>query len=232
MNRSSSDILDGARKDLMAATLMVAALAMLPGCGEDARLADHAIPHVVVKTVTDNGIELGPNATPQQVAFVLLAAIRDDVLAGDDQVARRSALMRQFAVADPGYIHDFYKQVLGQQAVYSQDEWAYKKVHLWASTLAYYVDSFDLPFNTARSMMVVSPINPQEGWKGETIQVDFPASDPRGDPNAAAVVRIRMHKTTAGYWRVFHVGFSKQRAIPVRLSQPAPASGTAPPTGS
>ncbi len=186
----------------------------LPGCGEDARLVEHDIPHVVVESVSDQGLELGPQASPKEVAYVVLRAIRDDVLAGHDSQARRAALLRQLAVCDPDYIYDFYKQVMGRRAVYDRDEWVYKKVNLWAPTVAYYVDSFDLDRETAESRMATGPTSRSLGWPGETVQVHFAASDPQGQPGAGAVVRILLHKHETGGWRVFHVGFAKRRPGP------------------
>ena len=184
--------------------LLPAAVLWLGGCGEDARLADRRIPHIVVETVSDQGVELGPQASPQDVVYVLLRAIRDDVLAGADREARRAALLRQMGVCDPDYIHELYKNVMGPRAVYSRDEWVYKKVRLWAPTLAYYVDSFDVDPGTAKERM-------EAGEAGETAHVDFPARDPTGQPGADVVVRVWLHKHQTGNWRVFHVGFAKKR---------------------
>ncbi len=203
-------------------SVLVALLGLLlaGGCSEDARLAGHSIPHVVVETVTDQGVVVGPEAGPQEVAFVLLRAIRDDVQAGSDREARREALMRQLAVCDPDYIYELYQDVMDRRAVYERDEWVYKKVRLWAPTLAYYVDSFGMDLPRAKERLTTSPTSRRENWPGETIQVDLPARDPHGEPGADVVVRIRLHKHTTGGWRVFHVGFAKTRPPAQAFGEP------------
>lgn len=180
------------------------------GCREDARLAGRDIPHVEVGTVVDQGLSLGPEASPKQVAFVLLRAIRDDVQAGGDLDARHQALQRQLAVCDPDYIYDRYLRFYGDRAVAQRDEWVYKRVNLWAPTLAYYVDSFDFDLAVAESMMKEWSGGNSENWRGTTTCVDLPVANPRGIGGADVVVRIRLHRhgDEAGYWRVFSVGFA------------------------
>ena len=198
------------------ALIPVVGLGWVAACTDDARLVGHGVPEVTVQVVRDQGLELGAEATPQEVVFVLLRAIRDDVLAGEDQPARRPALERQFAVCDPDYIYDCYRdwfrRVYGRNAVAGRDEWVYKRVSLWAPVLAHYVASFDFDLQEARSQMRVLPTSPGERWPGETCQVDIPVADPAGRQGADVVARVRLHRHSRGYWRVFQVGFAKQRA--------------------
>ena len=191
-------------------------------------MADRRIPHVVVETVSDQGVELGPQASPQDVVYVLLHAIRDDVLAGADREARRQALLRQMGVCDADYIYELYQSIMGPRAVYSRDEWVYKKVHLWAPTLAYYVDSFDCDLGSAKARMSVRPTSRRENWPGETVQVDLPAADRAGQPGADVVVRVRLHKHQTGHWRVFHAGFAKKRPPAPSAVPQAAGSGNEP----
>jgi hypothetical protein len=192
----------------------------LAGCGEDARLAEHDVPSITVQTVSDQGVELGPGADPEEVVFVLLRAIRDDVMAGSDREARRQALLRQLAVCDPDYIYQLYTSTMGPRAVHGRDEWVYKKVNLWAPTLAHYVDSFDLDVEKAKKRMVSRPTSEREPWPGETVRVDLAAKDPDELPGADVVVRVRLHKHESGHWRVFHVGFGKTRPRTAAAAQP------------
>ncbi|MFQ5491578.1 MAG: hypothetical protein ACE5GE_12740 [Phycisphaerae bacterium] len=215
------------RNTLMRIMAMMGGLATaigLAGCGDDARLADHAIPSVEVRTVSDGGVELNVEADPKDVAFVLLRAIRDDVRAGKDRQARRAAVLREMDVCDPDYIYELYRQTMGRQAVYSRDDWVYKRVYLWAPIVAHYVGSFDFDQATARSLMVVRPTPQAQRWPGETVTVDLQAVDPQGDPAAAVVVRIWLHKHATGHWRVFQVGFAPFR----HLTRPQPEAS---PTG-
>lgn len=197
------------------------------GCREDARLVEHKIPHVEVTTVRDQGVELGPEATPVEVAFVLLRAVRDDVLAGSNRQAREQALQRQMAVADPDFIFGRYRQIMGPRAVYERDEWVYKAVSRWAPAAAFYVDSFDFDLEAARSRLRVRPTSEREQWPGETVQVDLPVKHPGGVTGADVVVRVRLHKHEGGYWRVFHLGFAKTRGLSTTTR---PAATTSQPT--
>ncbi|MCP4251114.1 MAG: hypothetical protein GY778_29095 [bacterium] len=198
------------------------------GCDQDARLADHTIPHVEVTTVSDQGLELGNDADPQEVVYVLLKAIRDDVLAGDDAVARRAALDRQFAVCDPDYLYDWYRRSLGPRAVAGRDDVVYKRVRLWAPALAHYAGDLDFDLETARSRMTPArETNAKEGWPGETVQVDLPVADPQGGPKAGAVIRVRLHRHDQGVWRVFQVGFTGRRSTPA-VTPKTPTPTTAP----
>jgi len=202
-------------RGLTALAVATAALGMA-ACRRDARLADHTIPHVEIGTVSDQGVVLGPEASPKEVAYVLLKAVREDVLAGSDLDARRQALDRQLAVCDPDYIYDLYRRVFGDRTVDSRDEWVFKKVYLWAPTLAYYVDAFDFDLATAEARMRETGDARAEKWTGRTTLVDLPVLDPKGRPGAGVVVRVRLHRAegeggtspTGGYWRVFGVGFA------------------------
>ncbi len=193
----------------MAAVPLAIVLGCGLGCSEDARLAGKAIPHVEVRTVEDQNITLSPEASPKQVAFVLLRAIRDDILAGEDLEAREKALDRQLAVCDPDYIHDLYLRFYGDRATTRRDEWVYGKVHVWAPTLAYYVDAFDFDLPTAEALMVEGG-DPVEKWAGQTTHVDLPAGNPKDVGAADVIVRVRLHRPgeEQGHWRVFSIGFA------------------------
>ncbi len=193
----------------MAAVPLAIVLGCGLGCREDARLAGKAVPHVEVRTVEDQNITLGPEASPKQVAFVLLRAIRDDILAGADLEAREKALDRQLAVCDPDYIYDLYLRFYGDRATTRRDEWVYRKVHVWAPTLAYYVDGFDFDLPTAEALMVEGS-DPSEKWTGQTTHVDLPAANAQDVGAADVMVRVRLHRAgeEQGHWRVFSIGFA------------------------
>ena len=193
----------------MAAVPLVMVLGCGLGCSEDARLAGTAIPHVEVRTVEDQNITLGPEASPKQVAFVLLRAIRDDILAGGDLEARQKALHRQLAVCDPDYIYDLYLRFYGDLAKTRRDEWVYRKVHVWAPTLGYYVDALDFDLSTAEGLMVEGGA-PAEKWDGTTTHVDLTVANTKDVGAADVMVRVRLHRSgeEQGHWRVFGVGFS------------------------
>jgi hypothetical protein len=195
-------------------------LVLAIGCSEDARLADHDIPTIEAGPVHDQGIVLGPEASPKEVAFVLLRAIRDDVRAGADHEARQAALERQMAVCDPDFIYGLYRRAFGKRAVFSRDEWVFKKVRLWAPAFSYYADSFDLDLANAQSRMIEGKVEAHAGLSGETVSVDLPAKDPEGSSAADVMVRVWLHRHEHAGWRAFHVGFAKTR--PPAASSPVP----------
>lgn len=207
--------------------LLAAGLAYAVGCREDARLAGRVIPHVEVRTVQDQGVTLGPEASPKEVAFVLLRAIRDDIRAGSDLDARRRALKRQLAVCDPDYMYARYQRFYGDRAVAQRDEWVYKKVNLWAPTLAYYADAFDFDLPTAAALMKEGSSNKSEDWTGQTTNVDLPVADPAGISGADVIVRVRLHRRGGeeAHWRVFGVGFAG-RPQSARSGQPDDAASS------
>src|SRR3972149_10392414 len=70
-------------------------LAVWCGCGGDARLAGQRIRSVTVRSVAHYGVTLDQQASPEQVAYVLLRAVRDDVVAKSRE-ERDTALDKQF----------------------------------------------------------------------------------------------------------------------------------------
>ena len=128
---------------LVAAASLAGVLAIGTGCKQDARLADATIKPAVVTDVTDAGLSLDKNATPEMVTFALLEAIKDDVEADGDAKAREAAFDRQFRLAAPSAIHQRHIHWVGAQHA-DLDESVYKTVRTWAPTLAYYLAGFGL----------------------------------------------------------------------------------------
>jgi hypothetical protein len=205
--------------------LCVALLAggsLLPGCSRNARLADKRVGEFRVQTVTDQGIELGPQADPRDVVFVLLKAIRDDLKAGNDLNRREQALDRQYAVSDPDFIYKLYQDVFKSRANKSREEWVTEYVRKWAPTLGHYVDQFGFDRAEGVAMMLASDISGKsERSVEDTLLVELPLTDPGGSPHAAVLAQVRLHKTKEGYWRVFQVGFSRKRPRVSEFTIPA-----------
>ncbi|HUU83702.1 MAG TPA: hypothetical protein VM243_09380 [Phycisphaerae bacterium] len=192
------------------ALLGAAALGQTIGCREDARLSGKAVPHVEVRTVEDQGVTLDPEASPKEVAYVLLRAIGDDIWAGSDLAARQRAVERQLAVCDPDYMYERYLEFFGDRAVSERDEWVSMTVNKWAPTLAYYAEGFDFDLPTAQSLMQEGSGGRSENWPDQTVYVDLPVAAPEGISGADVVVRVRLHRHGGeqGHWRVFSVGFA------------------------
>ncbi len=193
----------------------VAGLALLAaGCERNVRLVGKDLPSVKVAPVTHYGVTLDESASPEEVVYVLLRAIRDDVTAADDE-ARHAALKVQFDVAAPTAI----LSVLRNPRL-SRDESIYQVVTHWAPIVAYYVDNFDFDLPAARERMRVAPT--QIGAAGQSLcGVGLPLADPSGDARAAVLLEVLMAKEKpsggtaaasddAGLWRVVQLQFEKR----------------------
>ncbi len=181
------------------------------GCSGDARLADHEIRHSEVKTVSHYGVTLDKEASPEQVGYVLLRAIRDDVLAETDE-ARQSALDVQFDLCAANRIRQANRSSL------SDDEFLYEVVRHWAPTISYYVDAIETEWESAKPRMRVGPLA-SPGHAAQGVQergVFVQLADPSGDPNARVLLLIQVIRDET-YWRVMQLQFDPwHRALPVR----------------
>ena len=72
-------------------------IASIASCDRDVRLAGRNVPSVKVRTVSHFGFTLDRESSPEPVAFVALKAIREDILAENEQ-DREAALAKQFDV--------------------------------------------------------------------------------------------------------------------------------------
>jgi len=182
------------------------------GCSRDARLSGQKIRKATVKTVTHYGITLDEKASPEQVAYVMLRAIRDDVSAGDRQ-QRDAALDKQFDLCAANAIEE------RNTTSTSRDEYIHGVVYHWAPTLSHYVADFENDWEKAKPRLVrrdPKAGSPSAGGLPET-EVLMEVGDPTGDPNARAVVIIWLVKDS-GYWRVTHPGFDHEhRSIPTGI---------------
>ncbi len=208
------------------AGLLIAALACVGlwcACGSDARLAGKKLRAPTVRTVSYYGVTLDQSASPQQVAFVALQAIREDV-AAKSSADREAALDKEFDLAAVNAIAAKNKTSL------PQDQFLHKVVYHWAPTVAHYVNDFPTQWDAAAGRLVREDAKPgKSAEKADSeCQVALRVSDPSGDPNAGAVVQIWM-ALDAGYWRVTHLGFDATRRglikTPSASAGPTSASG-------
>ncbi|HEY3242161.1 MAG TPA: hypothetical protein VGM03_02325 [Phycisphaerae bacterium] len=214
---------------------IVIGLLLGAGCRRDVRLTGQRIRHATVRTVTDQGLELGPlpadadaarvEEEVKKVAYVLLRAIHDDVRADGDRIAREAALDREFAVIAPDRVYQYHLNPYD-----SRDEAIHKIVRLWAPTLAYYVASFDFDWPTAREQMQVAISTGSSGAHVADRTVFIPLRDPQ---SPAAYIRARIDLTHENeYWRVWFVGFDPRQSARRSTTVPAAtAPAPAPRTG-
>lgn len=171
------------------------------GCSRDVRLADYEVPSVTVKPVSHYGVSLDKDATPEQVVYVLLRAIRDDFL-GSTQEEREAALDKQFDISAANVIEAKNRSGL------TRDEFVYNVVHRWTPTVSHYVHDFDTERETVIPRLVRrNPKSSQGGDAGfDQCEVAMEVDDPSGDPNARAVMIVWLARDN-GFWRVVHLGF-------------------------
>jgi hypothetical protein len=182
------------------------AFALVAGCSRDARLAEKDVRSVEVRTVSHYGVTLDEQATPEQVAYVLLRAIKEDFEADSDEV-RQAALDRQFDICAADVIRAKNRTTI------SGDEFVYNVVYRWTPTVSHYVDNFQTDWEEAKARLVRSETEtaepPADSATAEC-EVLMELEDPSGDRNARVVMIIWMARDR-GYWRVVHLGFDPKR---------------------
>lgn len=187
------------------ALVTVALCSAFGGCSRDARLADHDVRTVTVKSVTHYGVTLDENATPKQVVFVLTQAIRGDFLAATPE-EREHFLDVQFDICAANVINARNKTKI------SRDEFIYNVVYHWTPTVSHYVGGFDTEWAKVEPRLVQSAVHTDgtEGGGTKRCEVRMELVDPDGDPGAG-VVMIAWLARDKGLWRVTHVGFDRTR---------------------
>ena len=183
------------------------------GCGRDAHLAGENLRHATVKAVTYYGVTLDQNATPEQVAFVALRAIRDDFLA-KTKAEREAALDKQFDVCAADAIESRNRLAL------SRDEFVHYVVSEWTPVVSHYVADFETGRDKAVTRMVNRGVTKSAGDEMPGCELAMEVADPGGDPSARVVMLIWLAKDN-GYWRVLHFGFDPKRTLAVKDSSAA-----------
>jgi len=179
----------------------------ITGCSEDSRQVEQKQRNVKVRTVTHFGQTLDPNATPEQVAFVALRAIREDFLAANTQ-ARESALDIQFDVCASGRLQSPSPSVLTDQDYLNQ------VVNAWTPAISHYADDFDVDWQEAQERFVRrGPAINDLGIEECDVLIEVDDIRAGNDPNARVVVVVWLVRD-GGYWRVTHVGFDSNPKTP------------------
>lgn len=177
----------------------VGVLAVWCGCGSDSRLAGRKVRSATVRSVTHYGLTLDQQASPEQVAFVLLRAIRDDVSAKSRE-DREAALDKQFDVCAANVLQKKNPTKL------PRDEFIHGVVYHWAPTVAHYTGDFETEWDKAAARLVRKKSTADSEASPEECEVRMELADPNGDPKARVVMVIWMVRDE-GLWRVTHLGF-------------------------
>jgi hypothetical protein len=154
--------------------------------------------NVAVKPVTLYGQTLDETASPKQVAYAVLMAIRDDFLAAN-AIEREAALDKQFDLCAPTIIAQKYR--FGQ----TRDESIYQVVHRWTPTVSHYVGDFPTDWETADKRLVA--LRNKNAGEGLETQLVIEVNDPSGDPNARVVLAVYLAQEQK-LWRATHLGFA------------------------
>jgi hypothetical protein len=195
------------------------------------------VPPAKVKTIQAYGVTLDPDATPKQVAYVLLQALADNIEASQshDRNTKKTAADLVYDLGAYSRIEQRLLGTFGPDTVSPQarlgpdrDRQLYDFTQNWAQIVGYYVGSFDRDLEAAvRSMQEV------RGRSGQTAHVYYPASHYDESPESPARQRvtldIELSQEKAGglsYWRVARVGYAITRK-PVTITPATRATAPA-----
>ncbi len=192
-------------KSAAVAGCLTAVLVMTGACDRDARLAGRNLRDVSVGTVTHYGATLDKSATPQQVTYVLLRAIRDD-FKSKTREEREAALDKLFDVSAAGYL------TRGKANEIDRRETVFRIVNRWTPTVAHYVDDIETDWEKAHVRLREFGLEPVKNRNDGTQQckVITQLADPSGDPNAAVLLNIQLIQDS-GYWRVVGLAYVNSR---------------------
>ena len=201
----------------------------VPGC-DDPSLAGKDIPSVEVRTVESHGRVLDQQASPEEVVFVLLQAVREDVQAARnlDKEAMKEALKLEASLAACEWMYANYKRTLQRMTLpveVSSDVAVFKLVRMWAPLLAHYAEFFDRDYESAVEHMVA-----YRGPDQNDAVVLYDVPPTAGESPATVKLELRRERD---YWRIRRISFSRTRAAALRAGQAArvtPTSSEQPPT--
>lgn len=186
------------------------ALAALPlcGCGRDARFVGKNLPtDLTVRPVTHYGLTLDDKATPEQVGFVLLRAMKEDFAAKDPE-ARKAAMNILYDITAMEDILALHPASLNPA------DSIYTVVKNWTPTVAHYAAQLPTEWESAKDRLTTTKPHPSKTGRVGVMecQVLFQFDDPQGDTNGR-VVFFGALVQDKGLWRVRSVGFFPNRRV-------------------
>lgn len=197
----------------------------LSGC-----TSENPIPVAKTEVVNAYGMTLDETASPEQVVYVLLRSLADDVHAAQQfhRAEQIEALHRTFTLAAHSEIERRLLAVLrtvkkditlGDE----RDKKLYDIVDKWAPIVAHYVDSFDTDASAASAKMKRS-----DSADGKRVHVYYPVAHLAKAPEPEQVLDIELVQEPAGdvaYWRVARIDYvTKTRIQPILKPSTAPAA--------
>lgn len=190
---------------LILGSLCACAISCGLGCDRDVRLAGKRVRQVQVKSASHYGVQLDQTATPEQVAFVALRAIREDFFASDS-IGREAALDIQFDVAAADVIAARNRTSL------SRDDYIHHVVTHWTPAVAHYAADFETDMAKATARFKNRGVTRSTSGDTQEVELAMEVADPGHQSNARVVLLVHLAQD-AGMWRVLHVGFEPKREL-------------------
>ncbi len=153
---------------------------------------------------------LDENATPEQVVWVLLSVIREDVRTKVNTPEWKDLMKLQCQLANVEMLRSRTDAAGGGRYIDS-DGLFFSIVRGWAPALNCYAEYFEDEFEAAKARMTSEPKNdtrlPEEFRPSHIVDYVLPAAEFDGPAHLSRGVNIRfaLSKTQNGYWRVYAV---------------------------
>ncbi len=160
--------------------------------------------------VTSHGMTLDENATPEQVVWVLLSAIREDVRTKVNTQDWKDLMKLQCRLANVELLRSRVDSI-GRGIKPDSDGLFFTIVRGWAPALNCYTDYFDDEFEAAKARMTSEPKNdtrlPEKYNPIQVVNYVLPAaeSDDPAQQNRGVNIQCALSRTQNGYWRVYAV---------------------------
>ncbi len=198
--------------DRLTACSIVVATGVILACGCTDRRGQQISDYVPASNgvVTSHGMTLDENATPEQVVWVLLSAIREDVRTKVNTQDWKDLMKLQCQLANVELLRS-RAGTAGRGRNLDSDGLFFSIVRGWAPALNWYAESFDDEFEAARARMTSKPINdprlPEKYYPIQVVNYVLPAAELDGPvcQNGGVNIQFALSKTQNGYWRVYAV---------------------------
>ena len=160
--------------------------------------------------VTSHGMTLDENATPEQVVWVLLSAIREDVRTKVNSPEWKDLMKLQCRLANVELLRS-RADTSERGRHLDRDGLFFGIVRGWAPALNYYAESFDDEFEAAKAKMTsqskIDPRLPEKYHPTQVVNYVLQAAEFDGPVRRRRGVNIQfaLSKTQNGYWRVYAV---------------------------
>lgn len=160
--------------------------------------------------VTAYGMTLDQDAAPEQTAWALLMAARDDVRAPLGTPRAKELLKLQCSLANVELLRDSSAadRGLSKEAI---DDLFFEIVKGWASALNYYTEFFDGDYQAAKARMATRSTTdtrlPKDRQEVRVVDYVLTANQPDSPQglDRGVTIHFLLSKTQKGYWRVYKI---------------------------